>query len=94
MANQAQPPFSISNAVNFGFEKAKANLGFYIVLFLIVIAVYIVYFVLQSILVGQIGQDASLLMGLVNWLLSSVISLGMFSQVFWVFTFRILCNTV
>ena len=76
MAKQDQQPFSISNAVSFGFEKAKANLGFYVVLFLIVVVVYVVYFVLQTILVGQIGQDAGLIMGLANWILSSIVSLG------------------
>jgi uncharacterized membrane protein len=68
--------FTISEAVRFGFEKAKANLFFYIVLFLIVIAIYIVYFVLQTVLVSQVGQGVKPLFSLFSWILSSIISLG------------------
>jgi uncharacterized membrane protein len=76
MESKASSKFSIKEAVGFGFEKAKVNLFFYIVLFLIIIAIYIAYFAIQSALDSQMGKDASLLMNLVNWVLSAVLSLG------------------
>lgn len=70
-------PFSIQDAVGFGFEKAKKNFFFYVVLFLLVIAVYILYFVLQFTLVAFMGGAGSALISIVNWVLSAVISMGL-----------------
>lgn len=71
--------FSKGEAIKFGFEKAKENLFFFIVLFLIIIAIYIVYFAVQFVLVSQIGKDGGLLVNLINWILSAILSLGIIS---------------
>jgi len=70
-------PFSIQEAVGVGFEKAKKNFFFYVVLFLLVIAVYILYFIVQFTLVAFMRGAGSALISIVNWVLSAVISMGL-----------------
>lgn len=71
--------FSKGEAVRFGFEKAKKHLFFFVVLFLIWIAVSAVYGALNFFLLTQVGPDGSLLLNLFNWIFSSIITLGMVS---------------
>ena len=73
--------FSKGEAIRFGFAEAKKNLFFFVVLFLIIIAIYIVYFVIQSVLTSQLGRDGGLIMSLINWVLSAVLSLGVINVV-------------
>lgn len=70
-------PFSIGEAVSVGFEKTKKNFFFYVVLFLLVIAVYILYFILQFALVAFMKGAGSALISIINWVLSAVISMGL-----------------
>ncbi len=69
--------FSIKEAVGVGFEKAKKNFFFYVVLFLLVIAVYILYFILQFALVAFMKETGGALISIVNWVLSAIISMGL-----------------
>ncbi|KKP81347.1 MAG: hypothetical protein UR81_C0001G0018 [Candidatus Levybacteria bacterium GW2011_GWB1_35_5] len=71
--------FSKGEAIRFGFEKAKKHLFFFVVLFLIWIGVSAVYGALNFFLLTQVGPDGSLLLNIINWIFSSIITLGMIS---------------
>ncbi|MEK7551665.1 MAG: hypothetical protein AAB532_03640 [Patescibacteria group bacterium] len=71
--------FSKGEAIRFGYEKAKANLFFFVVLFLIWIAVSAIYGALYFAVITQSGAEGYFLLNLVNWVFSSIISLGMVS---------------
>lgn len=71
--------FSKGEAIKFGYEKAKENLFFFVVLFLIWIAVSVVYGALYFAVITQSGAEGYFLLNLVNWVFSSILTLGMIS---------------
>lgn len=71
--------FSRGEAIRFGYEKAKENLFFFVVLFLIWIAVSAIYGALYFAVITQSGTEGYFLLNLVNWVFSSIITLGMVS---------------
>ncbi|MBI3984939.1 MAG: hypothetical protein HY344_03290 [Candidatus Levybacteria bacterium] len=71
--------FSKGEAISFGFEKAKQHLFFFIVLFLIWIVVSALYGGLNVLFLTQVGSEGSFLTSLINWIFSSILTLGMIS---------------
>ncbi len=71
--------FSKSEAIRYGFEKAKQHLFFFIVLFLIWIVVSALYGGLNVLFLTQVGSEGSFLTSLINWIFSSILTLGMIS---------------
>ncbi len=69
--------FSKGEAIRFGFEKAKEHLFFFVVLFLIWVAVSAVYGALYFAVITQSGAEGYFLLNLVNWVFSSILTLGM-----------------
>lgn len=69
--------FSKGEAIRFGFEKAKKHLFFFVVLFLIWIGVSAVYGALHFAVIAQTGVEGYFLLNLVNWVFSSILTLGM-----------------
>ncbi len=69
--------FSKGEAIRFGFEKAKKHLFFFVVLFLIWIGVSAVYGALHFAVITQTGVEGYFLLNLVNWIFSSILTLGM-----------------
>jgi len=71
--------FSKTEAIRFGFEKAKKHLFFFVVLFLIWIGVSAAYGALHFAVITQTGVEGYFILNLVNWIFSSILTLGMIS---------------
>ena len=76
MADEKKLSFSISEALNLGFDKAKSNFFYFFVLFLILISVYILFVIIQFSLTSIVGKNYAAVSWIINWILGSVVALG------------------
>lgn len=68
--------FSKSEAVRFGWETTKKNLGFLIPLVLVVVAVQIIFNYLSGQLNPNNDANLSMVLSLLSWVVSSLLTIG------------------